>query len=160
VSVVNDRLLATRDMPAARMAPWLRFAAGAVFIVFGIGKFTAHASELASFRTYGLPSPDAFVYGIGALEIVGGALLAAGLLTRLVAIVMAGDMVGAIAVSGIGQGEVLPSLTLAPALLGAMLFLGWLGPGSPSVDERILRGGRLRPTASAPPARRRPPRPP
>src|SRR5690242_9237736 len=42
-----------------------RLAGGAVFVVFGAGKFTNHASELASFQRYGLPAADAFVYVIG-----------------------------------------------------------------------------------------------
>jgi uncharacterized membrane protein YphA (DoxX/SURF4 family) len=113
--------------------------AAIVFIVFGAGKFSAHASELASFRSYGLPSPDAFVYAIGVLELTGGVMLAAGALTRLAAVVLIGDMLGAVAVSGIGEGEVVPSLTLAPALLIAMLFLLRVGPGSPSLDVRLAR---------------------
>jgi uncharacterized membrane protein YphA (DoxX/SURF4 family) len=121
------------------LAPWVRLAAAIVFIIFGGGKFTAHANELASFRTYGLPSPDAFVYGIGVLELAGGVLLAAGALTRLAAIVLMADMIGAVAVSGIGEGEVVPSLTLAPALLIAMLLLLRVGPGSPSLDVRLAR---------------------
>jgi putative oxidoreductase len=101
----------------------LRVAAGIVFVVFGVGKFTQHATEVDSFRSYGLPSPDAFVYAIGVLEVVGGLMLIAGLLLWLAALALAGDMVGAITVSGIGEGEVLPSLTLAPALLAVMLAL-------------------------------------
>ena len=119
-------------MPARPLIRWaapVRWSAGAVFVVFGIGKFTDHAHEVASFETYGLPSPDAFVYLVGVLETVGGLLLIAGLLTRLVALALAGNMVGAIVVSGIGEGEVFPSLTLAPLLLAAMLFLLWVGPG-------------------------------
>jgi putative oxidoreductase len=103
----------------------VRWLSGAIFVIFGIGKFSSHGHEVASFQTYGLPSPDAFVYLVGTLEIVGGALLIAGLLVRPVAMVLAGNMVGAIAVSGVGQGEAWPSLTLAPALLVAMLFLLW-----------------------------------
>jgi putative oxidoreductase len=107
----------------------LRVAAGAVFVVFGIAKFTRHSTEVESFREYGLPSPDAFVYAIGVVEVVGGLMLIAGLLVWLAALVMAGNMVGAIVVSGIGEGEAVPSLTLAPALLVVMLLLvrrAWL----------------------------------
>jgi putative oxidoreductase len=135
-------LLATRQVRAARFAPWVRFAAAAVFVVFGIGKFTEHASELASFQGYGLPAPDTFVYAIGVLELVGGLLLAVGALTRPAALALAGDMVGAIVASGIGEGEVVPSLTVAPAMLAAMLYLVWAGPGGPSVDDGLAR--RLR----------------
>ena len=107
-----------------------RVAAAAVFIVFGVGKFTAYDSELASFKTYGLPWPEAFVYAIGALEIAGGLLLLTGrpLAVRLAALALAGDMVGAIAVSGVKEGEVI-SLTLAPALLVTMFVLLRAGPG-------------------------------
>lgn len=97
--------------------------AGAVFVVFGVGKFVNHAGELASFRAYGLPWPEGAVVAIGALELIGGALLIAGRLRRPVALAMAGNMVGAIVVSGVGEGEVFPSLTLAPALLAAMVYL-------------------------------------
>jgi putative oxidoreductase len=109
-------------------------AAGVVFLAFGIGKFTSHASELASFKSYGLPFPEVFVYAIGVLEVVGGALLVLGVLTRLVALALAGDMVGAIAVSGIAKGEII-SLTLAPALLVTMCLLmayGSRGAGASS----------------------------
>ena len=81
-----------------------------------------HAPELASFRQYSLPAPEVFVYVIGVLEIAGGVLLASGVLVPLAAVVLAGDMVGAIVVSGIGRGEDI-SLTLAPALLVAMIYL-------------------------------------
>jgi uncharacterized membrane protein YphA (DoxX/SURF4 family) len=100
----------------------IRWAAGLVFVAFGSAKFVNHASELASFRLYGLPAPEAFVYVIGIVEIAGGLLIASGRLVRGAAIVLAGDMVGAIVVSGIGRGEYI-SLTLAPLLLAAMLFL-------------------------------------
>jgi putative oxidoreductase len=102
----------------------LRVVSGGVFVAFGAGKFVNHASELASFKTYGLPAPEVFVPAIGAIEIIGGVLLMVGLLTRSAAAVLAADMVGAIVVSGIVRGEVI-SLTLAPAELVAMVVLLW-----------------------------------
>jgi uncharacterized membrane protein YphA (DoxX/SURF4 family) len=115
----NDRL----PTPSLeRRVTATRWAAAIVFVVFGAGKFVNHASELASFRQYSLPAPEVFVYVIGVLEIAGGVLLASGVLVRLAAVVLAGDMVGAIVVSGIGRGEDI-SLTLAPALLVAMIYL-------------------------------------
>jgi uncharacterized membrane protein YphA (DoxX/SURF4 family) len=98
-------------------------AAGVVFLVFGIGKFVAYDAELDSFRTYGLPAPEVAVIAVGVLEVVGGALLIARRALVPVALLLAANMVVAIAVSGIAHGEVLPSLTLAPALLAAMLYL-------------------------------------
>jgi putative oxidoreductase len=134
---LNRLLLAgpTRG-PRATVALVGRLVGGAVFVAFGVGKFTSHASELASFESYGLPAPEAFVYAIGVIEIVGGALLIAGLATRLAALVLAGDMVGAIVVSGIAKGEMV-SLTVAPAELVLCLFLLWTGAGAVAVDRRI-----------------------
>lgn len=132
-----ETALGTRPGAAAGWAAPVRWVSGAIFVAFGIGKFSAHAHEVESFESYGLPAPDAFVYLVGVLEIGGGLLLLAGLATRLAALALAANMAAAIAVSGIGEGEILPSLTLAPALLAAMLFLLWAGPGSRSLDARL-----------------------
>jgi len=121
------------------LAPPVRWLSGAIFVVFGIGKFSDHSHEVASFESYGLPAPDTFVYLIGLLEVGAGLLLLAGVLTRLAALALAADMVGAIVVSGIGEGEVVPSLTLAPALLIAMLYLVAVGPGGATWSARRRR---------------------
>jgi putative oxidoreductase len=84
----------------ARPALVARLLTGVIFVVFGLGKFTAHATEAASFHRYGLPSPSAFVYAVGVLEIVGGLLLIAGFAVRPVALGLGGNMVGAITTAG------------------------------------------------------------
>jgi putative oxidoreductase len=134
------RVLAHLCSPGAlssRRAGWAlsvaRWTSGAVFLLFGAGKFVNQASEASSFRAYGLPLPNAFSDTIGVLELFGGVLLAAGLATRAVALLLAGDMVGAIFVSGLLRGETV-SLTLAPVLLVAMVVLVALGPGRLSLD--------------------------
>ena len=121
-------------MSRDRLLLVLRLLSGGVFVVFGIGKFVNHASELASFKTYGLPAPEAFVVMIGLIELVGGLLVMTGVLTRLAALVLAADMIGAIVVSGIAKGELI-SLTIAPAELVAMVVLLWTGPGTQSVSS-------------------------
>jgi uncharacterized membrane protein YphA (DoxX/SURF4 family) len=93
-----------------------------VFFVFGADEFVNHARNTRSFTLYGLPHPSAFSYAIGSLEIVGALALLSGIALLPAAVALAGDMVGAIVVSGIGRGE-LVSLTLAPAMLVAMLTL-------------------------------------
>ncbi len=123
----------------------IRWTAGIVFVVFGAGKCVNHAAELASFRGYSLPAPAVAVYVVGALEIIGGLLLAAGVLVRVAAVVLAGDMVGAIVVSGVARGEY---LTLAPVLLLAMIFLigvsdrGWSLIGTVTAGARGWHRGR------------------
>lgn len=118
-----------------------RWVAAIIFLSFGVGKFADHAAELASFRHYPLPAPEFFVYLVGAAEIGGGLLLALGLFTRLAALTLAGDMIGAITVSGVVRGEII-SLTLAPLLLVTMIILTWSGGGSRSLDSWLA--ARLR----------------
>lgn len=122
---------------ASRDVGWIltliRWPSAVVFIVFGLGKFIDHSSETASFSGYGLPEPALFVDMIGILELVAGLLLLIGLGSRAAAALLAADMVGAVILSGILHGETI-SLTLAPALLVAMLVLVALGPGRASLD--------------------------
>jgi putative oxidoreductase len=131
----------------ARTRGIARIASGLIFIGFGIAKFTNHAAEVDSFETYGLPSPDAFVYAIGAIEVIGGLVLAIGVGARLAALVLAGDMVGAIVVSGIQEGEPI-SLTLAPALLVVMAAIVVAGPGPWGVSRQSSPPARARPSSA------------
>jgi putative oxidoreductase len=137
---VPTRLPAPRAV-STRPAGWaltvIRWASGAVFAAFGAGKFVNHASEASSFRVYGLPWPSLFTDAIGALELLGGILLIAGLVTRVLALLLAGDMIGAVVLSGLVRGETI-SLTLAPVLLVTMLGLLVLGPGRLSLDAKLL----------------------
>ena len=126
-------------------AAFLRITSGLIFVVFGLGKFVSHASEARSFAKYGLPWPDVFVYAIGGLELVLGLLLIVGLATRLVALILAGDMIGAIATAGRVEGGAI-NLGLAPGLLVVMLFLIWAGAGRRSLDDRLRRNLSARST--------------
>jgi uncharacterized membrane protein YphA (DoxX/SURF4 family) len=99
-----------------------RLVPGGVFLVFGGDEFVNHGRNARSFMLYGLPAPSAFSYAIGSLEIVGALALLSGIALLPVAVALAGDMIGAIVVSGIALGE-LVSLTLAPAMLAAMMLL-------------------------------------
>lgn len=138
VSTASPLLKTTDPKPFAnRKVGWvltlIRWSSAVVFIVFGLGKFSEHASETASFSGYGLPEAAVFVDTIGILELVAGLLLLIGLGSRAAAALLAADMVGAVILSGILHGETI-SLTLAPALLLAMLVLVVLGPGRASLD--------------------------
>lgn len=96
---------------------------GAIFVVAGLVKFVFHAWELRAFRAFGLPVPGALEILAGVLEVGGGVLLLARRLIAAVAAILGATMVVAVGASGIGHGDVIPSLTLAPALLAAMVFL-------------------------------------
>jgi uncharacterized membrane protein YphA (DoxX/SURF4 family) len=110
-----------------------RLVPAAVFLLFGADEFVNHGRNARSFALYGLPDPSAFSYAIGSLEIVGALALLFGVALLPAAVALAGDMVGAIVVSGIALGE-LVSLTLAPVMLVAMLTL--------IARERAHRGTR------------------
>jgi uncharacterized membrane protein YphA (DoxX/SURF4 family) len=132
VTAIDIRTLTGLDTPEAPGRRWVRLLAGIVFAISGTPKFFAHGWEAGHFRTYGLPLPDAFVYLIGAIEIIGGLALIADVAVRPVSLLLGAVMVGAIVTSGIGQGEWIPSLTLAPALLIASVYLAWATPGASS----------------------------
>ena len=108
----------------ARPAAVVRVVAGILFVVFGIPKFTDHARWVADFGTYGLPESSLLVYGTGLVEVLGGLALVAGIGVRVVAAVLALVMAGAVVGGGIVGGNP-ASLTLAPALLVASLFVFW-----------------------------------
>lgn len=107
------------DRTAARVS----IVAGTIFVLAGLVKFVFHSWELHNFQAFGVPWPAGLEILAGLLETVGGVLLILRLLVRPVAFLLSCTMVVAIAYSGIGHGDVIPSLTLAPALLAAMLFL-------------------------------------
>lgn len=111
--------LIRRDRLATRVA----ILAGVVFVFAGLVKFVFHHWELHAFRSFGLPWPSVLEILVGVLEVVGGILLALRRCVAPVAVLLASTMIVAIASSGIGHGDVIPSLTLAPALLAATLYL-------------------------------------
>lgn len=95
------------------------------------------------FGTFGLPQSSTLVDLVATLEIVGGLLLVLGLLTRLAAAALAGNMAGAILTAGTHVGGPL-HLGLAPALLATMLFLLWAGPGAAALDRHLSQPTRVR----------------
>jgi uncharacterized membrane protein YphA (DoxX/SURF4 family) len=111
---------AIRSDPAASRVAWV---SGAILIAAGLVKFAFHGWELRAFRSFGLPAPALLVILAGVFEVGAGVLLLARSLVAPAALLMTATMLVAIGASGIGHCDVIPSLTLAPALLLAMLYL-------------------------------------
>lgn len=107
-----------------RLAAVVRVVAGTLFVWFGVPKFTDHAGWVAGFGSYGLPESSLLVYGTGLAEVLGGLALVAGVAVRVVAALLALVMAGAVISGGIIGGNA-SSLTLAPALLVASVFVLW-----------------------------------
>ena len=108
-----------RDPVARRLA----VITGVIFVSAGLVKFVFHHWELNAFRSFGLPWPSALEILAGLLEIAGGVLLILRALVVPTALILGAVMIVAIGASGIGHGDVIPSLTLAPALLAALTYL-------------------------------------
>jgi uncharacterized membrane protein YphA (DoxX/SURF4 family) len=125
----DERIRASRHL--ARVA----LITGVIFVFAGLVKFVFHHWELHAFRSFGLPWPSALEIFAGVLETAGGVLLVARRFIVPVAALLAVTMIVAIASSGIGHGDVIPSLTLAPALLLATLYLLARGLASPRCAE-------------------------
>jgi uncharacterized membrane protein YphA (DoxX/SURF4 family) len=147
------------DAPASIIL--LRLMAGGVFFWEGILKFVYTNQGVGRFTKLGIPFPDVTAHGIAGLEIVGGLLLIAGLLTRPVALLFVGEMIVAIlstkislylgtsplplppAPPQIGFWAVLHEVRSDYAQIMTVLFLIAAGPGRRSVDA-LLAGGRER----------------
>lgn len=126
---------------AALLVLVARVLSGAVFVFVSLGKFTRHQQYVEEFVSYGLPESSLLVYLVGVGELVGGLMLIAGVLTRLAALGLGLNMIGAIVTAGVQVGGPI-HLGLAPTLAAVMLFLLWAGPGPYSIDDRLAERSR------------------
>lgn len=103
----------------------LRVALAAVFILHGLPKLQNSAQFADFFAAAGIPAPHITVLLVGLAEVVGGALLLAGIFVRVAAAVLALIMVGAIVTVSFAKGFVggweYDAVVLA-ALLGLFLW--------------------------------------
>ena len=88
------------NAPAATVA--LRLMAGGVFFWEGLLKFVYVNQGVGRFTKLGMPAPDMTANFVACVEIVGGLLLLAGLLTRYVAFTFIIEMLVAMASTKIG----------------------------------------------------------
>jgi putative oxidoreductase len=118
----------------------VRVIMGIVFVHAARGDFSAGLSTLVpQHREAGIPLPELSVPYTAYVQIIGGALLAVGLLARLWAAALLVVMAGAVVFVhwSEGFGEYNFPLTLAVALVALILT----GPGRFSVDHVIARRG-------------------
>jgi putative oxidoreductase len=126
-----------------RLTVGFMFFSGAVNKLSDLGKFTA------TFVGLGIPAAQVIAPATAVVELVGGAALMLGLGTRLVSLVLAGDMVGAM-ITGIGPDlahkypglwDFFSNLFYAPEwlLTGLLLWLLCVGAGKASLDAKIGR---------------------
>lgn len=118
----------------------LRLVIGLVFVVHGAQKLFAFGlTGTAGFLgSLGVPLPQVAAAGLIAVELGGGVALIAGAWTRLVAALLAADMLVAILTVHARGGFFVPhGVEFVLTLLGGCLALIGLGAGPWSVDAAV-----------------------
>jgi putative oxidoreductase len=144
----------------AFLAPLVtRITLGHAFFLTGRGKL-ANFDTFVSFLTdQGVPMPVLNAHVVARLECYGGILLVVGLLTRLVALALAGTMVVALLTERLQffeswrfTGEVGPTDLPSFVFLVLLTWLVLFGPGAVSLDALIARWWGFGRKPDAPPA--------
>ncbi|HEX8244892.1 MAG TPA: DoxX family protein [Longimicrobium sp.] len=128
----------------------LRVVVGIIFVAHGWQKVSGGLGNVGGmFGQMGVPMPGVTGPLVALLELLGGLALIFGLLTRLAALGLAIDMLGAIALVHFKNGFFMQNggYEFALSLLGACLALMFTGAGAYSLDAAIA--GRRRPARNS-----------
>ncbi|MEX5269916.1 DoxX family protein [Kocuria sabuli] len=131
----------TEPTPASTGLAVLRVVLGITFLLHGWQKFTEWtiAGTQASFAEMGVPLAEVAAPAVAVLELAGGALLVLGLATRVVAVLLALVMLGALVLVHLSAGFFVADggIELVLLLAAASLLFALAGAGRWSVDHLI-----------------------
>jgi putative oxidoreductase len=120
----------------------LRVVVGAVFLAHGVQKVFVYGFHgvAGAFAGMGVPVPAVTSVLVALVELLGGAALITGFLTRWAAILNGVDMIVAILLVHMKNGFFNPSGVEFPlTLLAACIVLAVVGPGAGSVDGAMAK---------------------
>lgn len=105
-------------------------------MIHGLPKLLDITNTQSSFTNMGLPPELAVI--IGLLEFIGGLVILLGIFTRIAAVLLAIDMIGAILLVKLSKGFI-GGFELDLLYLAIMISLILTGPGSISIEKNILK---------------------
>jgi putative oxidoreductase len=120
----------------------LRVVVGTVFVAHGAQKLFGYGfgGVIGAFASMGVPLAEVIGPAVAIGEFVGGLALILGLFTRLAAVGLALEMMGALLLVHMRSGFFLPNGSeFALTLLGAAGALALMGPGGFSLDAVVRR---------------------
>lgn len=124
----------------------MRVVAGLVFFMHGYQKLFDNglSATRAGFDGMGAPLPDITAVLVTFLELAGGLALIAGVLTRIVGLLLAVDMIAAFAIVHQENGFFAANggFELVFLLAGTAIALALTGPGTYAIDSLFSAGTR------------------
>lgn len=119
-----------------------RVALAAIFLISGLSKLADPGATAAAVGSVGLPMPLAVAWAVIAVEIGCGALLIAGLQTRLAALALAGFSILAAVLFHFDFADRMQAIQFMKniAIAGGLLQVVAFGAGAFSLDGRAARG--------------------
>lgn len=118
-----------------------RLLTGLPFVLFGVGKATAYAPTVGMIEAAGLPFPTLAFAGAVTLEIVGGAMLVAGLKVRPIAFLLAVFSIATAVFfhAGIADQNTFVHFFKNVMMAGGLLHIAAFGAGAYSLDAYLAK---------------------